>query len=212
MTRKTMVRPEYNAWQAMRARCLNPNHPAYKNYGGRGITVCDEWLGPGGKARFLADMGPRPSPEHSLDRINNDGPYCKDNCRWATQKQQCNNTRRNHRITIDGVTRTVTEWAEFRGLKLITLHFRLARRGWSERDAVMLPVGRTPRGEARRAREAERRRAAAKRRHRGKPKRVGGVCFMCGSRWRRVHHLQKVRGRNRPICIDCYRRAQKGTR
>jgi hypothetical protein len=83
--------PEYFAWDNMRQRCGNPKHPEYKNYGARGIKVCERWKL---FINFFADMGERPSPELSLDRINNDGNYEPGNCRWATPKEQANNQRR----------------------------------------------------------------------------------------------------------------------
>lgn len=86
---------EHTAWRNMRQRCTYRKHRSWKDYGGRGITVCARWLGPDGYAHFLADMGRKPSPDHSLDRFpNNDGDYSPDNCRWATRSQQQNNTRR----------------------------------------------------------------------------------------------------------------------
>ncbi len=81
---------EYNVWQGMIQRCLNPNAPRYAEWGGRGITVCDRWRD---FAKFLEDMGPRPSLDYSLDRIDNDGPYEALNCRWATRSQQQRNRR-----------------------------------------------------------------------------------------------------------------------
>jgi hypothetical protein len=84
--------PEYNSWQAMRQRCLDPNN---KHYGARGITVCDRWQGENGFENFYADMGEKPEPKHlySIDRINNDGHYEPGNCRWATAAEQTRNRR-----------------------------------------------------------------------------------------------------------------------
>lgn len=106
--------PEIQAWNMMKQRCYNPKNPGYPDYGGRGITVCDRWLR--SSRDFLADMGPRPSPTHSIDRKDNNGNYEPGNCRWATRMEQQNNRRFNHILTVDGVSKTVTEWARAKGL------------------------------------------------------------------------------------------------
>lgn len=105
--------PEYRAWIHMISRCNNPKNRHYNDYGGRGITVCIRWQKSFGD--FLEDMGNRPETNMSIDRINNDQGYFKDNCRWATQSQQTRNYRRNRLLTIRGVTKCVAEWAEESG-------------------------------------------------------------------------------------------------
>jgi hypothetical protein len=105
--------PEYMAWRSCRERCNNPNIPGYRNYGGRGITICDRWLN--SFENFYADMGPRPSPKHSLDRIDNDGNYEPGNCRWATTKQQSRNRRNNIIVTYDGDDMCLRDFANLVG-------------------------------------------------------------------------------------------------
>lgn len=83
---------EYKAWENMHQRCSDTKARGYKNYGGRGIKVCEQWKR---FSKFFSDMGTKPSPELTLDRIDNDKGYCKDNCRWATRKQQANNRRKS---------------------------------------------------------------------------------------------------------------------
>lgn len=129
--------PEYHIWYGMLERCNNPEHIQFKNYGGRGILVCGEWSDD--VAVFVRDMGPRPSPRHSVDRINNDGNYEPGNCRWATPKQQAKNKRlpkRADAVTYMGRTMSITQWALTVGLKPGTLHARLNRGGWSLEDAM----------------------------------------------------------------------------
>jgi hypothetical protein len=93
---------EYRIWNAMRYRCGNPANDAYPLYGGRGITVCERWER--SFEAFFADMGPRPSRKHSLDRINNNGPYAPENCRWATTAEQALNKRGKRRVVLDSMT------------------------------------------------------------------------------------------------------------
>ncbi len=119
--------PEYKAWCAMNARCSNPNDRRYADYGARGITVCVRWRHD--FSAFLADMGRRPGPGYSIDRINNDRGYSPSNCRWATTKQQNRNYSRNHRLTWSGRTLTIVEWAEEIGVPWATVWSRV-RAGW----------------------------------------------------------------------------------
>lgn len=88
---ETSGTPEYRAWASMKRRCFNPNVWNYKNYGGRGITVCPQWIG--SFETFLADVGRKPSPKHVLDKINNDGNYEPSNVRWATMSESNKNRR-----------------------------------------------------------------------------------------------------------------------
>jgi hypothetical protein len=124
--------PEYKAWQSMKARCQNPSDKRYKNYGGRGISICPEWES---FETFFADMGQRPSSKHSIDRIDNSKGYSPDNCRWTTQAKQLRNTRRTRLITFQGETRCIADWAEILGIHRNTITGRL-RRGWSVENAL----------------------------------------------------------------------------
>lgn len=116
--------PLYKTWRAMTDRCTNPGNKQWPDYGGRGITIADDWLGEIGLARFIEDMGERPAG-CSLDRINNHGPYSKANCRWATDTQQQRNTRQNIMLTHNGRTACVSEWAALLLLRNDTIFYRL---------------------------------------------------------------------------------------
>ena len=129
--------PEYQAWKNMKKRCFNPNTKQYSDWGGRGITVCDRWKN--SFENFLADMKLKPTPKHSIDRIDNDGDYCPENCKWATNAEQQNNQRTNRLITIGCVTLTIAQWAKEMGFARNLISCRL-KAGWSEFAAVMTPV------------------------------------------------------------------------
>ena len=130
----------YHIWSSMKARCSNPNHQNYHRYGGRGVSVCSEWAD--SFEQFLEDMGERPKGM-SLDRIDVNGNYSADNCRWATAKQQMRNTSVNRIFTYRGETKTLTDWAECSGISLQTLCARLDRWGWSFEDAISKPINST---------------------------------------------------------------------
>lgn len=129
--------PEYKAWQQMRLRCIDHKHAAWADYGGRGITVCPQWLE--NVERFVADMGAKPSPLHELDRKDNDKGYSPDNCRWVLRAVNCRNRRSNTRIEVAGVTRTLAEWLEATGLSKTGYRRRRAR-GLSPAEAIALPI------------------------------------------------------------------------
>lgn len=128
--------PEYITWGNMIQRCTNPKNTYYCNYGGRGIEVCESWLS---FINFYRDMGDKPTPEHTLDRIDNNGPYSLENCRWSSREQQDTNKRSNVWITHDGRTMTLTQWANETGIHYVTITARLSR-GWSIAEALTLPT------------------------------------------------------------------------
>jgi hypothetical protein len=128
---------EYESWHGMIQRCTNPNHTAYKNYGGRGIKVCRRWRK---FENFFADLGARP-PQQTLDRWpNKNGDYAPKNCRWATKRQQEQNTRRNRLFSLFGKTQCVSAWAREWGLSTHQLWQRLDR-GWPLVMALSVPFG-----------------------------------------------------------------------
>jgi len=128
-TRRRNRSPEYIAWTSIKTRCLNPNDAHYPNYGGRGITICDAWRH--SFAMFLADVGRRPSAQHSIDRIDNaHGHYEPGNVRWTTSQEQAHNRRTNRLITFQDVTQCLSVWANEVGIGETTLQWRL-QKGWS---------------------------------------------------------------------------------
>ena len=128
---------EWVAWAGMKGRCTNPKSSSYGRYGGRGIKVCQRWLD--SFTAFFNDMGSRPSPYHSIDRIDNDGDYEPGNCRWATTKEQSRNTSRTVLVTHAGETLCVSEWADRYGISPSLLHSRL-HYGCSFEEAVSRPL------------------------------------------------------------------------
>lgn len=130
------ISPTYHSWSGMVARCTSPKHKDFKNYGARGITVCDRWLT---FANFLADMGERPKGM-SIDREDNDRGYEPGNCRWVTAKEQARNKRNTVFVTIDGDKKPLAEWLEQIGLNRGTYADRIAA-GWRPRQAIMTPAG-----------------------------------------------------------------------
>jgi hypothetical protein len=119
---------EYRTWDSLKRRCQNPSDRSYSRYGGRGITVCDRWRD--SFEAFLTDMGPRPGPGYSIDRIN---------CRWATARQQQQNLRSNRLITFGGETKPLIVWAREKGLTKRSLQFRL-NNGWPVERALTTPL------------------------------------------------------------------------
>lgn len=124
----------HRIWKAMNSRCNNPNFPAYKNYGGRGIAVCDRWKGNRGFINFVADMG-EPQEKDTIERIDVNGNYEPSNCRWANRKEQNRNRRNNVTLKYNGETKSLAEWAEITGFPYGTLYRRI-NEGWSAKDIL----------------------------------------------------------------------------
>jgi hypothetical protein len=142
---------EYRIWSGIITRCEDAASHAYSSYGGRGITMCDRWRM--GFESFLADMGPRPSSRHSVERLDNDGPYSPENCRWATPLDQGRNKRNNRLIAVRGVSKTISEWADVSGLSGSAIKQRLDL-GWLPEDAVTMPAKERVKYKRRKATEA----------------------------------------------------------
>ncbi len=128
--------PEYRTWKQMKQRCQNPKDQMYKHYGARGIGFDPRWMK---FESFFEDMGERPSSNHSIDRIDNDQGYCKENCRWATNGVQARNKRTNRIVEFQGKRMVVKDWAKEIGMAHETLRQRLVH-GWSIEAALTTPV------------------------------------------------------------------------
>lgn len=129
--------PEYIIWGSIINRCTCKQSYNFKSYGGRGISVCDRWRK---FENFFADMGTRPSPHLTVERVDNEKPYSPANCIWATRKDQARNRRGNRRLTFNGKTLTVAEWSEITGIHTRTIRARLDVQNWSVEDALTGPV------------------------------------------------------------------------
>ena len=129
--------PEYDVWDGMKRRCGDPASKDYERYGAKGITVSPRWLE--SFENFYADMGPRPSPLHTIDRIDNNGNYEPGNCRWATKEEQANNRSSNTLHNYQGQQKTTAELAKIAGMLPATLHQRLSN-GMSLEEAMEKPV------------------------------------------------------------------------
>jgi hypothetical protein len=127
--------PEYRTWAEIKQRCYNPKTRYFHLYGGRGIGMCVRWFD--SFEEFLSDMGRKPSPKHSVDRINNDGDYEPANCRWATKMEQSHNSRKVRNLTYKGETMCQSAWARRLGISINALRNRL-KRGWPP-DKVFTP-------------------------------------------------------------------------
>lgn len=128
---------EYHAWVLMLSRCHNESDSSYHRYGGRGVTVCGRWRE--SFESFLADMGPSPSPAHTVDRKDGTKGYDANNCRWATRREQSNNRPCNIHVTMNGRTMTLSQWCDELALPYKTVHARI-KAGWEAATALTTPV------------------------------------------------------------------------
>lgn len=136
---------EYNTWLSMKKRCLNKKHKSYFRYGGRGIKICDEWIC--SFENFYKDMGASPSKNHSLDRIDNNGNYCPQNCRWATKTEQSRNCSANIVFYYNGREMCLSEISKISNVPYARLHYRLRVANMSIEEAISFKSDRTNRFE-----------------------------------------------------------------
>lgn len=135
-TRGGKTSSEYYSWSHMIQRCTNPSNKSYTNYGGRGIDVCGEWLD---YNRFFADMGAKPSPKHTIERVDNDLGYSKDNCIWATNEVQVNNRRNTIFVELNGTRLLLTEACLKVGIPYSTVYGRMAK-GLPDNQLFVKPI------------------------------------------------------------------------
>lgn len=138
----SVYRREYGIWVNMKQRCNNPNASMYSVYGGRGIKVCDRWNE--SFDAFLDDLGPVPSDDHSIGRIDNNGDYEPGNCEWQTDDEQYNNKQSSVRIAWNGVTKTATQWSRELGVPTSRIKYRIDK-GWNAESALTMPCQRISR-------------------------------------------------------------------
>lgn len=131
---RTAGTPEYRTWKSIQTRCYNKHYKQYRDYGGRGITVCQRWLE--SYSNFLSDMGRRPSFKHSIGRRNNDGPYSPENCFWATDQEQRLNKRTTVLVLLNGVTKPATTWCKELGVSKATFYWR-RNQGWTDVECLL---------------------------------------------------------------------------
>ncbi len=129
---------EYNAWRSMKYRCYCKSYKCYNNYNSKGITVCERWLH--SFENFFSDMGPKPSPELTIERRNNNGNYEPENCYWGTDEEQANNKSNNVRYKYKGKYQTLSRWARELGYNASTLHKRIIDLNWSIEKALTTPI------------------------------------------------------------------------
>lgn len=137
----------YGIYAGIKSRCYNPNREKYQIYGARGIKICDEWLGPNGYANFRGwainnGYDPEaPKGACTIERINVDGDYCPENCKWASVKEQANNRRSSRFLECDGEIHTLAQWQEITGIGGRTIQVRIDKLHWTTEEAIKTPVG-----------------------------------------------------------------------
>lgn len=131
--------PLYKRWYQIKMRCYNPSCKSYLNYGARGIKMCDDWKNSvEAFAKWAIENGYK--DDLTIERINNDGDYCPENCKWITKSEQPNNRRSCYSITYNGKTQNLAEWCKELGLNYKFIHNRIHKCGWTFKDAISVPV------------------------------------------------------------------------